>query len=120
MDQARRAAARESREAGVAQHVFRNDPAYADALREVCSRLFVTIDHVYLLGSIPEQLEDCVSVFVWPSTVMTFEIVRANGQVGQFEAIHVQEYLRGRSGTDRRHCETVMKIAARDWGAQRP
>ena len=120
MDQARRAAARELREAGVAQHVFRSNPAYADALREVCSRLFVTIDHVYLLGNIPEQFEDCISVYVWPSTVMTFEIARSNGQVGQFEAIHVQEYLRGRSGTDRRHCETVMKIAARDWGAQRP
>ena len=120
MDQARRAAARELREAGVAQHVFRSNPAYADALREVCSRLFVTIDHVYLLGSIPEQLEDCVSVFVWPSTVMTFEITRANGQAGQFEAVHIQEYLRGRRGTDRRHCEMVMKVAERDWGAQRP
>lgn len=118
MDQARRAAARELREAGVAQHVFRSNPAYADALREVCSRLFVTIDHVYLLGSIPEQLEDGISVYVWPSTVMTFEITRSNGQVGQFEAIHVQDYLRGRRGTDRRHCEMVMKVAERDRGAQ--
>ena len=118
MDQARRAAARELREAGVVQHVFRSNPAYADALREVCSRLFVTIDHVYLLGSVPEQFEDCISVYVWPSTVMTFEITRANGQVGQFEAIHVQEYLRGKRGTDRRHCELVMKVAERDWGTQ--
>ena len=101
MDQARRAMAKGVRDAGIAQHVFRSNPAYADALREVCSRLFVTVDHVYLLGGIPEQFEDCVSVYVWPSTVMTFEIARSNGQVVQFEAIHVQEYLRGRRGADR-------------------